>query len=83
MTTRERNSIEAGLEGLPVIDVPPERREAIRSACLSQLARRRRQTEARREAARRWRGRLEMAVAAGMTALYLAGTVERVLEILS
>jgi hypothetical protein len=84
MTTRESQvgELEAALAGLAVHDAPAERVEDIRARCQSALGRRRQRTEARRPAVELWRRRLEAAVAACLGALYLAGAVERALEIL-
>ncbi len=84
MTTREPQDgeLEAALAGLAVRDAPTERVEAIRAACRSVLARRRQRAQARRQAVELWRGRLEVAVAACLGVLYLAGAAERAVEIL-
>lgn len=83
MTSRERSHsmLESPLAGLDVHDAGPERVERIRSLCLLALARKRK-AGARRGVVALWRDRLEVAVAAGLSALYLAGVVERTLEIL-
>jgi hypothetical protein len=80
--TEDHAAIDEMVADLAVHDAPPERVEQVRGRCLAALARRREKAEARRQAAARWRGRLEAAVAAGLAALYLAGVVERALEIL-
>jgi hypothetical protein len=84
MTTREPQDLEleAALAGFAVHDAPTQRVEAIRAVCRSVLARRRQRSEARRQAVEPWRGRLEVAVAACLGALYLAGAAERAVEIL-
>ena len=84
MTTREQldSVLEAGLATLTAHDAPPERVERVRARCLSALARRRLKAESRRQAAALWRGRLEVAMATGLATLYLAGALERALEIL-
>ena len=73
---------ERALAELSVHDADPERVERIQARCLAALARRRRKAANRREAIALWRNRLEVALAAGLSAFYLAGAVERTLEIL-
>ena len=75
--------IDQALRRLVVGDVDPERAEGIRTLCATALGQGRRTAEARRERAVHWRRRLELAAAAGLALLYLAGTAERVLQILS
>jgi hypothetical protein len=84
MTTRgQLNSVlEEELAGLTAHDAPPERVERVRRRCLSALAHRRSRAESRRQVAAIWRGRLGVAMATGLAVLYLAGAVERALEIL-
>ena len=84
MTSRESQGgeLEAALAGLAVHDAPTQRVEDIRAHCRSALARRRQGAEARRRALVLWRRRLEVAVAACLGALYLAGAAERALQIL-
>jgi hypothetical protein len=84
MVTREQldAALDTALAALRVHDADPARVEKTRARCLSALARRGDRVESRGRAARRWRTRLEVCMAAGLAALYLAGTVQRVLELL-
>jgi len=84
MTTRDGtdSTLDAELAGLPVHDARPERVARTRAECLAALGRTRQKKEARRQATRLWRLRLEALAATGLAALFLAAAVERALEIL-